>query len=213
VSEYGARLPWLTRHLLFIKIKEEKTHDPHRFLSSLTNISNVYELAQRRLLVGPLSHRFSHSGPSPPIIQKQCRNLRLRHVEFFMKALCLAGAERSNGVALWHLGHLRQFDLSKLLLLAGDVLLQGKEQALGVLRSHDHSTEDLRRSDGEHVREVDDKLAGGVVDHRQVAILAGSHLGFQLYLYLLFVVFCHNSISFYSFIIKRFVVLVGCKGM
>lgn len=72
--------------------------------------------------------------------------------------LGLTCAERHGGEATLGSGSLGELNLTKLLLVASDVLLQGVEQALGVLGSHDHTAEDLRGSDGEHVCEVDHKL-------------------------------------------------------
>ena len=74
--------------------------------------------------------------------------------------LCLACSERHSraAVTFGSLGSRGELNLAKLLLVAKDVLLQGEEQALSVLRSHDDTGEDLRRSDGEHVRKVDHKL-------------------------------------------------------
>ena len=72
--------------------------------------------------------------------------------------LGLTRAERHGGEATLGSGSLGELNLTKLLLVACDVLLQGVEQALGVLGSHDHTAEDLRGSDGEHVCEVDHKL-------------------------------------------------------
>lgn len=62
--------------------------------------------------------------------------------------LGLTRAERHGGEATLGSGSLGELNLTKLLLVACDVLLQGVEQALGVLGSHDHTAEDLRGAMG-----------------------------------------------------------------
>lgn len=110
--------------------------------------------------------------------------------------LCLACSERHSraAVTFGSLGSRGELDLAKLLLVAKDVLLQGEEQALSVLRSHDDTGEDLRRSDGEHVRKVDHKLRAGMVDHCEIGVLTLRNLGLELYLYLILLfilIVCH----------------------
>ena len=94
-------------------------------------------------------------------------------------SLSLVSTERRDGsrFLLW------QFDGTIGALIAHDVLLQGAEQALGVLGCQDDTTLDLGlRHTGQHPGEVDDEVGARVCDDGKVSILSLRHVGRQFYL-------------------------------
>ena len=110
--------------------------------------------------------------------------------------LALADLEGRDSAALLGLGHL---NLSEGALIAHDVLLEGGQQALGVLRGQDDAAAHLSLlQPGQHTGKIDDKLRRGVRDNSQVGILALGLVGGQFYLETLFllIVLVHICLLF-----------------
>ena len=117
-----------------------------------------------------MTHAASHSPQGEP--------------EGAVDGSCLTAlhVERGDGAALVA-GRLRHLDLAEGALIAHDVLLQGTEEALGVLGSEDDAAAYLSlRQAREHAGEVDDELAARVGDDGKVGVLALSLVGGNLYL-------------------------------
>ena len=117
-------------------------------------------------------------------------------------SLALTRSEGGNG-ARFLIGNL---NLSILALIAHDILLQCGQETLGMLGSQDDTALDggLGHA-GQHPRKVEDKVARRVGDDGKVGILSLRHLGRQLYLQslLLLFLFVHCCIVFNEFEVQK----------
>lgn len=88
-------------------------------------------------------------------------------------------------------------DFAEGVLILLDVVAQGEEKVLGVLGVHDHAGVYAGLGHvGGNGDEVDEELTGGVGDDGQVGIVATGYFGSEFdFDFLLFVVFCHDSIG------------------
>ena len=85
----------------------------------------------------------------------------------------------------------RYFDFSHIAFIAGNVLLQGEQQALGMFRGQDHTTLDFGlRHTGKDRRKVDDKFRNRMRDDRQIDVITLSYVLAQIYLH--FLILCHS---------------------
>ena len=65
----------------------------------------------------------------------------------------------------------RQLDGTERMLVLGDIILQGMEQALGMLRSHDDTRLHARLGHTrQHPHEVEDKFRTGMSDDGQIGV-------------------------------------------
>ena len=103
------------------------------------------------------------------------------------------GRDGSSGTGLLTL---LQLDFAKLLFILLQVVLQGEEESLGVFGSHDDTAAHFGfLHAGHHADEVENELAGRVGEDGEVAIHALCHLGLQLNLKLLVLLFvCHRNV-------------------
>lgn len=74
-------------------------------------------------------------------------------------------------------------DGTKLMLITHDILLQGKEQTLGMLRSKDNATLHHGLGEtGEHTGKINDEVATGMGDNGKIGIVSLGHIGGQIQL-------------------------------
>lgn len=116
-------------------------------------------------------------------------------------SLALGHVEGGDGAGTLLLGrcHVGELYLAELLLVAHDVLLQGKQQALGVLGGEDDAAAHLRLGHaGQHTREVEHEVAARMGDYREVCIFSLccllGQLNLELSLLGLVLVFAHNCV-------------------
>ena len=81
-------------------------------------------------------------------------------------------------------------DFAEGLLVLRDVVAEGEEEVLGVLGAHDDAAHDLGLGHvGSHGDVVKEEFVGAVGDYGEIAVVAAGHLGGELDLELVFLLF------------------------